>query len=223
MRQGNGTGARRRARARGALGPSAGDPGGPDGTADGPVKDRMKMLLAAVVAAGIGFVLLLVFATVFNLYKGTRSGYLGPEEHPAVARVGACERLGPVSRDGIGYWWQCHATVRVADGRVINTVVDRSILTPADAGRAVEFREACRGQEGKHVTGCSYGRPVGRGWKGAVAALNFLERILVAACALGVVLFLVRGVLGRRGYAKQYDRFSRRRRVAPGLGGRLIR
>ncbi len=181
------------------------------------------MLLAAVVAAGTGFVLLLVFATVFNLYKGTRSGYLGPEEHPAVARVGACERLGPVSRDGIGYWWQCHATVRVADGRVINTVVDRSILTPADAGRAVEFREACKGQEGKHLTGCSYGRPVGRGWKGAVAALNFLERIFVAVCAFGVVLFLVRGVLGRRGYARLYDRFSRRRRVVPGLGGRLIR
>src|SRR5262249_39499022 len=128
MRQGNGTGAGRRARARGTLDPSAGDPAGPDGPADGPVKDRVKMLLAAVVAAGTGFVLLLVFATVFNLYKGTRSGYLGPEEHPAVARVGACERLGPVSRDGIGYWWQCHATVRVAGGRVINTVVDRSIL-----------------------------------------------------------------------------------------------
>jgi uncharacterized protein DUF6346 len=223
MRQGDGTGAGRRARARGTLDPSAGDPAGPDGTADGPVKDRVKMLLAAVVAAGTGFVLVLVFATVFNLYKGTRSGYLGPEEHPAVARVGACERLGPVSRDGIGYWWQCHAAVRVADGRVVNTVVDRSILTPADAGRAVEFREACKGQEGKHVTGCSYGRPVGRGWKGAVAALNFLERILVAVCAFGVVLFLVRGVLGRRGYARLYDRFSRRRRVAPGLGGRLIR
>ena len=73
----------------------------PDQTVDGPVTDKLKMLLAAVVAAGIGLVLLLVFATVFNLDRGTRSGYLGPEEQSAVARVSACERLWPVSHDGL--------------------------------------------------------------------------------------------------------------------------
>jgi hypothetical protein len=180
------------------------------------------MLLAALVAAGVGVVLLLVFATAFNLYKGTRSGYLGPEEHPAVAWAGRCERLGPVSRDGIGYWWQCHATVRVADGRVITAVVDRSILTPADVGHAVEFREACKIEEGKQRSGCSYGRPSGRGWKGVMAGLMLVERVLVAVCGFGVVLLLLRAMLGRQGYARLYARISRRR-VAPGLGGRLVR
>jgi hypothetical protein len=180
------------------------------------------MLLGALVAAGLGVVLLLVFATAFNLYKGTRSGYLGPEEHPAVAWTGSCERLGPVSHDGIGYWWQCHATVRVADGRVVNTVVDHSILTPADVGHAVEFREACKTEAGKQPSGCSYGRPSGRGWKGAMAGLMLVERALIALCGFCVVLCLVRAVLGRRGYAKLYARLSRRR-VAPGLGGRLVR
>jgi hypothetical protein len=193
------------------------------GTADGPVKDRLKMLLGAVVAAGVAVVLLLVFATtLFNLYKGTRAGYLGPQERPAVAMAGTCERLGPVSRDGIGFWWQCHATVRVSDGRVITTVVDRSILTPADAGHTVEFREACKTQEGKHGSGCSYGRPSGRGWKGAMAALMLVERAVIAICAIFVILCLVRAVLGRSGYARLYSWVSRRR-VAPGLGGRLVR
>jgi hypothetical protein len=190
--------------------------------ADGPVKDRLKMLLGALMAAAVAVLVLLVFATLFNLYKGTRSGYLGPEEHPAVAVAGPCERLGPVSRDGLGYWWQCHATVRAADGRVITTVVDRSILTPADAGHTVAFREACKVDEGRHRSGCSYGRPSGRGWKGAMAALMLVERGLIAVCAIFVIVCLLRAVLGRSGYAKLYARVSRRR-LAPGLGGRLVR
>ena len=63
-------------------------------TPDGQVKDRLTMLLGALMAAAAGVVLLLVFATLFNLYKGTRSGYVGPEEHPAVAWTGQCQRLG---------------------------------------------------------------------------------------------------------------------------------
>jgi hypothetical protein len=193
----------------------------PDGKEIGPFKDRLQMLLGAVIAAGVGVVVLLAFATASNLYKGTDSGYFGPEERPAVARVGACERLGPVSKDGFGYWWQCHATVRVAGGRVIATVVDRSILTPADVGHAVEFREACK-IERKQRSGCSYGRPSGRGWKVALAALALIERALLALCGFCVVLCLLGAVLGRRGYAKLYDRLSKHK-VAPGLGGRLAR
>ncbi len=33
----------------------------------------------------VGIVLLLAFATVFDLYKGTRSGWFGPPERPAGA------------------------------------------------------------------------------------------------------------------------------------------
>ncbi|HEX7996095.1 MAG TPA: DUF6346 domain-containing protein, partial [Streptosporangiaceae bacterium] len=181
----------------------------PDGPAAGPVKDRLEMLLGAVIAAGAGVLLLLLFATAFNLYNGTRSGYFGPVERPAVARVASCERAGPVSPDGFGYWWRCHARVQVADGRMINTVVDRSTLTPADKGHAVEFREACKIDEGGRRSKCSYGRPVGRGWKVLVTTMSYLERVLIAFCAVCTLLCLVRAVLGRGGYARLYSRFSR--------------
>jgi hypothetical protein len=128
-----------------------------------------------------------------------------------VAEVGACRRLGPVSADGFGYWWKCQVTVRVADGRVVNTTVDHSIVTPADAGRPVDFRESCK-RGG--TTGCSYGRPTGRGWKVAVGALVLVEWCVLAFCAFMVLLLLVRGVLGRRGYNALYDRLSRGREPA---------
>src|SRR5258706_9731721 len=42
-------------------------------------------------------------AGALSLYKGTRSGYLGPEERPAVARGRAGERLGPGLPGGTGW------------------------------------------------------------------------------------------------------------------------
>jgi hypothetical protein len=176
---------------------------------DGPVKDRVKMLVGAVTVAVIGFVLYEGFVTLYGLYPGTRAGYLAPSERTAVAEVGTCRRLGPLSVDGFGYWWECAVTVRVEDGRVIHTVVDRSILTPTDAGRKVDFREACkRGQ----LTDCSYGRPVGRGWKALVGALILIEWMVVGLCAFLVLVLLVRAVLGRQGYIALYDRLNRKQR-----------
>jgi hypothetical protein len=72
--------------------------------------------------------------------------------------------LGPISRDGFGYWWTCAVTVTTDDGRVIQTVVHRSIVTPADRGAKTPFRESCKRHGFKD---CSYGRPVARGWKAA--------------------------------------------------------
>lgn len=163
------------------------------------------MLAGAVVTVAVGIVLLLAFATVLDLYKGTNSGWIGPPERPAVAQVGDCHRLGPVSWDGFGYWWKCRVSVRVANGRVVHTVVYRSIVTPADRGRPVEFREACKGG----TTRCSYGRPVARGWKVALAAMGLIEWCLLAACAFMALLCLVVAVAGPRGYKRLHDRFQR--------------
>ena len=188
-----------------------GDTGRPTGDSaappDGGGDDRAQILLTAVAVAAVGVLLLLLFTTVFSLYKGTRAGYLSPSEKPAVAQVGDCRRLGPVSVDGFGYWWECQVAVRTSDGRTVHTVVDRSIVTPADAGRDVEFRQAC-----KHgTTGCSYGRPTGRGTKTAVGALILVQGCVLLFCGFAVVMLLVRGVLGRRGYTALYDRMSRNR------------
>lgn len=182
-------------------GGSAGRPPGPGGSpppsADGgalPPVDRpslagaiigrLKMLASAVVTVAVGIVLLLAFATVFDLFKGV-GGWSGPPERPAVAQVGDCHRLGPVSRDGFGYWWKCQVSVRVADGRVVHSVVDSSIVTPADRGRQVEFREACKGGG---TTKCSYGRPVARVWKVAFALMDIIESGLLVLCAFMALL-----------------------------------
>jgi hypothetical protein len=112
--------------------------------------------------------------------------------------------------DGFGYWWECDVTVRVEDGRVVRAVVDGSTVTPADAGRKIEFRQACK-RDG--LTDCSYGRPVGRGWKGAVAALMIIERTVLAFFAFTILMGLIRTVLGRQRYAALYHRHNRRKRA----------
>ncbi len=119
-----------------------------------------------------------------------------------MAQVGDCHRLGPVSRDGFGYWWKCQVSVRVANGRVVHTVVDNSIVTPADRGRQIEFREACKGG----TTKCSYGRLVARGWKAALGAMNLIEGCLLAFIAFMALLYLVGTVVGQRGSNKLSNR-----------------
>jgi hypothetical protein len=185
---------------------------GPGRTEDGPVKDRAKALLAAVVAAALGLALLAGFTTLHSFYPGTRSGWFGPPERPAVAEVKTCRRLGPLSIDGIGYWWTCEVTVRVEDGRVVTAVVDRSIVTPAESGRKIEFREACK-RSG--FTDCSYGRPVARGWKVALGALKLVEWTVLAFFAFAVVLFLIWALLGHQRYVAPYDRLHWTQRTPP--------
>jgi len=171
-------------------------------------QDRLKSLMYALAMVAVGVAILAISTTWQSFYPGTRSGYLGPQERSAVAEVGACHRLGPVSVDGLGYWWECDVTVRVEDGRVVQTSVDRSIVTPSDVGRQVEFREGCvRGG----LTGCTYGLPVGRGSKTMVGVGQFVERILLAFLAFVVVVCLVRAGLGRDGYIRLYDRLNRRK------------
>jgi hypothetical protein len=103
-------------------------------------------------------------------------------------------------------------TVRVEDGRVVTTVVDHSIVTPADRGRTIEFREACRGGG---FSDCSYGRPVARGWKAALGALKLVEVTILAFFAFAIVVLLIWAVLGYRGRLALYHWAHRGRRTAP--------
>ena len=146
--------------------------------------------------AAIGLVVALATTTVHSFYPGTGSGRFGPPERTAVAEVGSCRRLGPVSVDGFGYWWQCEVTVRVEDDRVVTAVVDRSVVSPVDRGRKIPFREACRGGG---VTDCSYGRPVARGWKAVMGAFKLVEGMVLALIVFAIVVFLISAVFGRRG------------------------
>ena len=160
------------------------------------IKERAQALLAAGAAAALGLAVLLVTTTLHSLYPGTGSGWFGPPERAAIAEVKTCQRLGPVSIDGLGYWWQCQVTVRVADGRVVTAVVDHSIVTPADRGRVIEFREACWGDG---FTRCRYGRPAARGWKVVLGALKLAEGCTLGFVLMVIVVLLISAVGGHRG------------------------
>ena len=81
-------------------------------------------------------------------------------------------------------------------------------MTPADRGRQVEFREACK----VGTTKCSYGRPVARGWKVALGAMSIIEWCLLGFCAFMAMILLVRAIAG-----------SSKRPSAPADGHRLPR
>lgn len=94
----------------------------------GPLRSRLLSLSKALAVAAVWIVVALLFATLAGLNHGTGTRTAGSEE-PAVARVGDCLRKGPISDDGFGFSWECRVTVTAADGRVVQTVVDHSMVT----------------------------------------------------------------------------------------------
>src|SRR5689334_742521 len=103
----------------------------------GRASPRVRSAKRAALCFLVGTFSWLALLTVGNLYHGTGVVKTVPHETPAVAQVGACRRVGPVSPDGFGYWWHCDAVVTTAAGRFVRTTVGRSILTPSDAGTTV--------------------------------------------------------------------------------------
>lgn len=156
----------------------------------------------------------LLLLTGQSFYRGTGDVKGVSPEVPAVARATACHREGPVSSDGLGYWWRCAATVRVED-RVMHVTVSHSVLTPADIGRPVEFREACRGA--RH-TGCAYGRPVTGWWQLPVELMRVGWIVTVVGFAPMALLYLFIGVLGDVRASRALRSLRRRRRVARAPG-----
>ncbi|WP_439385090.1 DUF6346 domain-containing protein [Amycolatopsis lexingtonensis] len=96
---------------------------------------------------------LLVLVAVLALWSTTVRGMLhyGPDrpgDADAIARVTSCDRIGPVSRGGIGFYWVCTADVTTEDGAIRSVRFGLNELTPDDIGkpvpveRAGEFRRA---------------------------------------------------------------------------------
>ena len=118
-----------------------------------PVVDRLQAVGVAVVVVTIWAVLGAVVGTVTGLYHGANGGQRYGDEVAATAEVGACRRTGPIAGDALGYWWDCDVTIRTAEGRVVRMTVDRSMVTPDDAGRPVPFQETCDRQAGAGPAG----------------------------------------------------------------------
>jgi Family of unknown function (DUF6346) len=195
--------------AAGAAGASPAAPSGRSGLHRLPY--RLYALVMAVLLAVVWVVVGFAFATVESFYPGTGVARGIPVERPAVGQVGECRRAGPLSVNGFGHWWECRVRIRTGDGRVVQTVLRRSIVTPADAGRPVELREACFGADN---TRCRYGRPVSRGFAIALAFLRLFERAVNIAFLFLACLYLLGLVLGERRYDAVMARIRRRERKA---------
>ncbi|MEU5938180.1 DUF6346 domain-containing protein [Micromonospora sp. NPDC047548] len=169
----------------------------------GPFWGRVTQFATAVaLIAGI-VVSLLVFDTLASFYRGTGAVKPTPAEQPAEAEVRECQRVGPVSGDGLGYWWHCAVTVRTHDGREVDTVVEHSVVTPDDRGNSIEFREVC--YEENH-SDCRYGRPVPRIWALALSILGILRVTTVLILIVGSGFALLRGVIGVPAYYAWHNR-----------------
>ena len=151
-------------------------------------------LIAAVVAGGL--------LTLESLYRGERSMSSGVKT-AGVARVNTCEHVGPLTRYGFGFWWECDATVSLADGRRIDVALGGSIVTPRDRGRDVAVVETCFDDEGA----CSYTR-AGSWFLGtSVHLLQLARRLAAIVGVFAATVCFLRGVLGWR----LYSRVTRRR------------
>jgi hypothetical protein len=95
-------------------------------------------------------------------------------------RVERCRHVGPLSDQGLGYWWVCRVLVPAAGRGEIEAVVDRSIATKDDVGTTIELREACFDPP---AADCNYGKPAGAGWQIYVGGLRLLGRVLVSSCS----------------------------------------
>lgn len=191
----------------GAAGASPAAPRGRSGLHRLPY--RLYALVIVVPLAVMWIVVGFAFATVESFYPGTGVAKGYPVERPAVGQVGECRRAGPLSVNGFGYWWECRVRIQTNDGRVVRTVLRHSIVTPADAGRPVELREACFGAGN---TRCRYGRPVNRGFAIALAFLRLFQRAVNIAFLFLVCLHLLGLVLGERRYDAVMARIRRRGR-----------
>jgi hypothetical protein len=159
---------------------------------------------AVALALIVGIVLsTLVFDTLASFYPGAGAVKSTPAEQPAEATVGDCQRVGPVSGDGLGYWWHCGVTVRTPDGREVETVVEHSVVTPDDRGKTIEFREVCYGKDNSD---CRYGRPASRVWALALSMLGIVRIGLLLLLVVGVGFSLVRGVVGVPAYYAWHNR-----------------
>lgn len=159
----------------------------------GPFWGRLAQFASALACIAAIPVLYVVSETLVSFYPGTGVVKSTPKERPAVATVRGCQSVGPVSLNGLGYWWHCDVTVQTYDGRQVETRVYNSVVTPSDRGNPVQFREACYGEGNSN---CRYGRPSSWTWAMAVQAFYIIRNGAFLLLLAMSGMYLVQGVVG---------------------------
>jgi hypothetical protein len=177
----------------------------------GPFWYRVRKFVVAAGYLGGGYLVLLVLTTLLSLYPGDGTiGSQGPPDRAVRATVRACDRVGPVSGQGLGYWWICDVAVR-ADGRAdTHGVVTRSIATPDEIGRTIDLRERCSDERN---TACVYGEPASQWWGLYLGVLVILKRLVGLMVLVLVILEVALGIVGAPRYVGYLERRKRRKRA----------
>jgi hypothetical protein len=179
-------------------------------------QNRGKLALYTLGSALALAVLWLGGTSLHSLYHGTGELYVGrATDTKAVAYTQHCTRVGPVSVDGFGYWWDCSAAVNTADGRWADITTHGSMLTAADIGRKTNMIESCGTSDHRD---CTYGRPIAwdRAFTFGLALFAIVER--GAEIIFGVAFILSLGYL-IFGEARGIAWFKRHPRVTAFLRG----
>ncbi|MFG1884794.1 DUF6346 domain-containing protein [Micromonospora sp. NPDC049102] len=109
----------------------------------GPVGYRLRSVGGAALLALAAVVIFLLGMTATSLFPGSGAVYQGPGEHPVRVVVADCQRVGPISHRGLGYWWECDALATAADGTSREARIGRSVVSPKiEAGRSSYKRVA---------------------------------------------------------------------------------
>jgi Family of unknown function (DUF6346) len=151
---------------------------------------RLHALGECFLMLGVAFLFWALVATGGSLYAGTGSRFGYSKDQAVTADIEACHRRGPVSFDGLGYWWSCTATVRTPDGRTTHPTLRHSIARPADVGTTIKIRERC----GNDNSDCSYGLSRPYVWGVLLRILSVVE-ILTIPFLLYVALLLFLGAV----------------------------
>jgi len=159
----------------------------------------------------VGAVLWLLLATTaISLYQGVGAiGAKGPSEQAVQGTVQACHRVGPLSDQGLGYWWICDITVH-ADGRAdTQGVLTRSIATPDQIGQTIELRERCFGEQN---TDCGYGKPTSTWGDIYLVVMRFAQYGIALALGISALFHGVLAIAGAPRYARFVERRAQRRK-----------
>lgn len=169
------------------------------------------VLLLCTVVFGLG---VWTLGSVFRQVVST-----GPieDESAPVAVATSCEQLGPVSRFGFGYWWECLADVHSHGATSRGQEFHGSELTPADIGKPV------------HATATSTGSPRDSStlWqRNTTRPLAFMQFVSFLVAFLPFLYLLVQGLMrvmplwmdltiDKDRYRKYYAKYAREGRLSP--------
>ena len=161
-------------------------PGGAQSSRAAPILNR---LLTFLLLAAVAVLTIPVFDTLDSFYPGEPA--IIDDSQPVRATVDRCDRAGPLSDHGFGYWWVCDVRVEGSRHGITEAVLDRSIVTGADVGRTVTLYEGCYKSRRDKTVHCVAGVPTGFIWFPYVVFATFGKWITLVVAVLSALGALV--------------------------------